>query len=876
MLSVPGYEAVESLNEGRQFTVYRARRSADGAVVALKCIAGADPDGGLAAQLRREQGITADLPAEFVARGLALLETDGGTVLVREFHGARTLAARLDGGPVSPARACALGAAVCRVLSAVHRAGVVHRDVNPANVLLDADEGHAWLTDFGIAARMVGGRCPVEGDRIEGSLAYMAPEQSGRMQRAVVPATDLYALGVLLFQLVTGRTPFTATTALGWVHAHIAVPAPDVRSLRPDAPAPLAAVIARLLAKDPDARYQSAAGLARDLARCAAAIAGGDALPGFVAGADDVPDRFRRPDAVVGRDALVAAVEGAFARAQAGGFALVRLRGESGAGKSSLVGALRGPIAAAGALLVEGKHDALQRAVPYAALRAALRRALRVALSSDAAELSAWRDRVRAATHPNAAALGAVIPELAALLGPLGALPALGPAESDVRFQLALRGLIEALAAPGSPAVVFLDDLQWADEATLRALAGLVARAPSSMLLLTAERDGEADPGGAREALWREIGAAATTLDVGPLDADGARALVARVFPSDDAQTAALADVVRARTHGNPFAAVEFLGALADAGIARFDADARRWACDPAAAASATVPDTAAGLVAARLDALDAATRADLAVAAAIGDRFDHALVADVSGDSAEEVARRLERAAAEGLVIPVSAGGSLAWRFAHDRVEEAAYGSLAPAERPATHARVARGLRRRWGTDLDGSRLFAMAHQLDRGRAALAPDERADAADVARRAGAVARGVGAWRAALAHLDLALALHPGDRAAALDLHVDRAECAYLATDFDALDRAAADGLALAATAVERARVEEVCVRAANHRGDHARAVETALRALAGLGHAFPAKPGNGHVMGALMATQVKLLRRGADGLDALQIGRAHV
>ena len=205
---------------------------------------------------------------------MALLETDGGTVLVREFHGARTLAALLEAdGPVSLARACALGAAVCRVLSAVHRAGVVHRDVNPANVLLDADEGHAWLTDFGIAARMVGGRCPVEGDRIEGSFAYMAPEQSGRMQRAVVPATDLYALGVLLFQLVTGRTPFTATTALGWVHAHIAVAPPDVRSLRPDAPAHLAAVIARLLAKDPDARYQSAAGLARDLARCAAAIA---------------------------------------------------------------------------------------------------------------------------------------------------------------------------------------------------------------------------------------------------------------------------------------------------------------------------------------------------------------------------------------------------------------------------------------------------------------------------------------------------------------------------------------------------------------------------------------------------------------------------
>lgn len=869
MLSVVGYDAVEPLNEGRQFTVYRARRSADGARVALKVVAGADPDGLLAAQLRREFTITAELPAEFIARGLALLETPDGTVLVREFRGARAVAALVDGGRPSIGDVCALGSAVCRVLAAVHGAGVVHRDVNPSNVLVDEAGRRAWLTDFGIAARMVGGRCPLEGDRIEGSFAYMAPEQSGRTQHAVVPATDLYALGVTLFELLTGRTPFTATTVLGWVHAHIAVAPPDVRSLRPEVPAALAAVLARLLAKDPDARYQAAAGVARDLDRCAAALAAGDPLEGFVAGADDVTDRFRRPDGVVGRDALAGAIAAAFGRARGGGFALVRLRGESGAGKSALVGALRGEVSAQGALFVEGKHDALQRAVPYAALLTALRRALRLALSSDEGELGAWRDRVRAATQPNAAALGAVIPELSALLGPLGELPALGLAESEVRFQLALRGLLESLASAERPAVLFLDDVQWADEATLRALTGLAARAPGSMLVVTAERDGEPDPGGAREAAWREIGDVATTLDVGPLDADGMRALVARVFPSTDEQTAALAEVVRKRTGGNPFAAVEFLGALADAGVARFDANARRWACDPAAAAAAKVPDTAAGLVAARLDALDPLTRADLTVAAATGDRFDHALVAEVSSASPDDVSARLALAAAVGLVLPVAVGDGLAWRFAHDRVEEAAYAALPADARPATHARIARALGRRWGGDLDGPRLFALAHQFDLGRAALDAGERAPAADVARRAGAVARGVGAWRAALAHLDLARALGPGDRSAAFALDLDRAECAYLATDFDALDRAAADALSLASTAVERARVEEVRVRAANHRGDHASAVATALSALAALGHAFPAKPGNGHVMGSLAATQLKLLRRGPDALDAL-------
>ncbi|MEZ4392167.1 MAG: AAA family ATPase [Polyangiales bacterium] len=869
MVSLVGFEDVSLLSSGRHFEVFRARRSADGALVALKRVAGADPEGEFAAQLRHERALTAELPGAHVARANELIDAEGGAVLVREFQGARTLAARIAAEPMSVAEVCRVGSAVCKALSATHRAGVVHRDVKPSNLLLDLDGSHAWITDFGIAARMVGGRCPTSRERIEGSFAYMAPEQTGRTQRAVVPATDLYALGVVLYEMLTGRTPFKAHTPLEWIHAHLAAAPPDVRALRPDAPAALAAIVAKLLQKDPDARYQSAEGLADDLDRCARALSRGEPLEGFTPGASDIASRFQRPEGVVGRETLVASLHAAFERARAGGFALLRLTGESGAGKSSLVRALRGEVAARDALFVEGKHDVLRRAVPYAALLSALRRALRMARSSDAAERQAWQARVREATQPNAAALAEVIPELAALLGPMGPLPAVGPAESDVRFQLALRGLLEALATPERPAVLFLDDLQWADESTLTALAGLAARAPASTLVVTAERGGEDDPGGARAALWSALGERVTALEVGPLDEAGVRALVARVFPSDAAQVAALAEVVRTRTRGNPFAAVEFLGALADAGLARFDPEARRWDCDPAAAADAKVPDTAAGLVAARLDALDAEGRADLAVAAALGDRFDPELLAQVSGSSGDVLARRLEHAAGEGLVIPVALDGGLAWRFAHDRVEEAAYASLPEDARPTTHARIYRALRARWGDALDGPRRFALAHHLARSVPALRPEERGDARRIARSAGAVARSVGAWRAAQTHLDLAVALGPGERAEALALHVDRAECAYLATDFDAMDRAAAEALSLASSPVERAAVEDVRVRAANHRGDHARAVDVALRALAELGHAFPDAPGNGQVMSALAATKLRLAFRPPESLDAL-------
>jgi predicted ATPase/class 3 adenylate cyclase len=866
VLSVDGFDRLELVSEGRAFTVYRARRLADGAECALKCVAAADPDGALAAQLHREYTLGAAVDPEFLARALAVLETPQGPVLVREFRGLRTLAAIIADGPCDPMAACVLGAAVCRALAAVHRAGIVHRDVKPSNVLVDARGTHAWLTDLGIAARMVGGRCPADPERVEGTFAYMAPEQSGRTQRAVVPASDLYALGVVLYELLAGSVPFSATSALGWFQAHLALAPPDLRARRPDVPAPLAAVVHRLLAKDPDARYQSAAGVARDLDRCADAIARGDDLRGFVPGGDDRPERFHRPDVVIGRDGLLAQIADAYTRVEAGGFAVLRLRGEAGAGKSALVGALRGRVAAAMSLFVEGKHDTLQRNVPYAALLAALRRALRVALSDEPAAREAWRARVGDALRPNAAALGRMVPELAALLGPLPAAPPLGPAESEVRFQLALRGLVAALPAPERPATLFLDDLQWADEATLRAVAGIVARAPAGLLLVTAERDDEPDPGELRAALWRELGTSVTTLAVGALDREGVAALVARVFPADDAQVAALADVVRARTRGNPFAAVEFLGALADAGLARFDADARRWSVDASAAAASPLPDTAVALVARRMDGLDGDTRQTLGAAAAVGGPFDTALLAAVRARPAADIDAQLAAAAAEGLVRQVAAHDGLGWRFAHDRVEEAAFAALPSGRRAETHARIARCLAARWGEDLDAPRLFAVAHQYALGRDALDADDVA-APSLARRAGELAREAGAWRAALGHFELAAARLPGG--GDLELQLSRAECAYLGTDFDALDGAAAAAHARAASPTDHARVDEVLVRALNHRGEHAQAVALALRALETLGHTFPAKPAPPHILAGLAITRARLGRRRPEDLDAL-------
>ncbi|MEZ4406190.1 MAG: AAA family ATPase [Polyangiales bacterium] len=878
MFDVSGYDVRESLTEGGVFGVYRALRKTDGAEVALKVVQALDPDGRLAGQLRRELELSREMDPDAVARGITIEVQADRPVLVREFRGASTLGARVAAGPMPVEDFCRVALAVVRALAAVHRGGVVHRDVKPSNILLDAEGERAWLTDFGIATRVDG--ADAQGEHLEGTLQYMAPEQSGRTRRAVGPASDLYALGVVFYEMLTGALPFHRSTALEWVHAHLAMEPPAPRGLRPDLPPALEAITLKLLSKDPDARYQSCAGLAADLERCRAALARGAAPHAFTLGTEDLPERFHRPQGLVGRTRVLASLCDAYDRVADGDGAVVRVRGEAGAGKSALVSELRRHVVAHGGRFAQGKHDLHQRGVPYAALLTALRQAVRSLLGSDAPSLARWSARLSEALRPNAGVLAAVIPELASVLGALDPVPPIGPAEADVRFQLAFHALVGALAAPGEPLCLFIDDAQWADEASLRLLRAIATRCPARVLLLTAERDPEPDPGGLREAFWKgldEDGAPVTAVEVGPIDEDSVTTLVERVFPAPAHDARALAAAVRARTRGNPFATVEFLGALADAGVVRFDPVDCRWRWDLDEVRAARVPDTAAELVAARLSSLPSASRRTLGLAAVVGARFSADLVAAVGELGDDEVAAHLAEAMNDGLAAPMPGDdpSRAPWRFAHDRVEEAAYAALPEADRVAAHARVYHALRLRWGNDLDGERLFTLSHHLSLGRSEITlDDDRQEAASIARRAATVAREAAAYRAALDDLALVDELRGSDGWAGrhderVELLVDRAECAYLATDFAEVERAAEAARALARNAVERARVEEVRVRAFNHRGEHARAVETALAALETLGQRFPESPGNGSVIGALAATRLKLGRRGADALEEL-------
>src|SRR5262249_10039503 len=496
----------------------------------------------------------------------------GRTVLVLEDPGGEPLD-RLVGTPMEVGAFLRLAISVARVVGSLHAAGLIHKNIKPANVLVNSATGDAWLTGFGIASRLRRERrSPEPPEIIAGTLAYMAPEQTGRMNRSVDSRSDLYALGITLYQALTGRLPFTASDPMEWVHCHIArqpVP-PDVHCA--GIPSQLSAIIMKLLAKAPEERYQTASGLARDLRRCLDDWGQRGAIGAFALGEHDTPDRLLIPEKLYGRDreieALLAAFEAVVASRRP---QLVLVSGYSGIGKSAVVGELHKALVPSRGVFAGGKFDQLKRDVPYATVAEAFQSLIRRLLAKPEAELAEWRDRLRQALDPNGALLIDLIPELKFVIGEQPAVPEGPLADAKARFQTVLRRLISVFARPDHPLALFLDDLQWLDGATLDLIENiLVEPEPQHLLLIGAYRDNEVDathPLTRTLAALRESDAAIREIVIGPLGHEELTRWVADALRCPRDQARPLAQLVREKTAGNAFFAGQFLQELVADGL---------------------------------------------------------------------------------------------------------------------------------------------------------------------------------------------------------------------------------------------------------------------------------------------------------------------
>ncbi|SIO47613.1 PAS domain S-box-containing protein [Bradyrhizobium erythrophlei] len=741
---------------------------------------------GCVERLEHEFALKAELDADWAARPVALTRYDDRMTLVLEDPGGVTLD-RLLGRPLEFLQFLRIAIPLVGALRQMHERGLIHKDVKPANILVDSASGGVWLTGFGIASRLPRERqAPAPPEVIAGTLAYMAPEQTGRMNRSVDSRSDLYALGVTFYEMLTGTLPFTASDPMEWVHCHIARQPVPANERVAGIPGMLSAIVMKLLAKTAEVRYQTAAGVEADLKRCLAEWESHGRIDPFLLGAHDVSDRLLIPEKLYGREREINTLLASFDRVVANGTPeLVLVSGYSGIGKSSVVNELHKALVPPRGLFASGKFDQYKRDIPYATLGQAFQSLVRSLLIQSEAELGRWRDSLSEALGPNGQIIVNLVPELELVIGKQSPVADLPPQDAQNRFQMVFRRFLGVFARQEHPLALFLDDLQWLDAATLELLEHLVTHPEvRHLLLIGAYRDNEVGPTHpllrTLESI-RAVDARVHEIVLAPLELDHVGRLIADALHCEPVRARPLTELVQKKTGGNPFFAIQFFIALADEGLLAFDPVASAWQWNIDRIRAKSYADNVVDLMAGKLKRLSATTQEALKQLACLGNVAPIANLARVHGESEEAMHAALWEAIRAGLVVHQDN----ACRFMHDRIQQAAYSLIPEAQRAEVHLRIGRVLLASMTADELAEDLFDVANHFNRGATLLVDrDEKAQVAVIELRAGRKAKASTAYASACVYLVAGMALlDESDWDSHYDLTfslwLERAECEYL-------------------------------------------------------------------------------------------------
>jgi PAS domain S-box-containing protein len=849
-MTEPSGYVLQPLREGLDFTLYRGWQNGSTAPVLAIALTAQHPSPLSLRRLEHEYSLAVELDPAWAAKPLTLARHQGRTILVLKDPGGEPLDLLLERDherPLDLTRVLNIAIGLASALGQVHRRGLIHKDVKPANVLVN-DAGNVWLIGFGIASQLPHERqAPAPPEIIAGTLAYMAPEQTGRMNRSIDTRSDLYSLGVTLYQMLTGALPFAADDPLGWVHCHIArQPAP--LSDHAAVPEPLSAIIMKLLAKNAEERYQTASGLEADLRRCLEQWQSHGRIEPFLLGAHDASDRLLIPEKLYGREREIDLLLAVFDRVTHGTPELVLVSGYSGIGKSSVVNELHKVLVPPRGLFASGKFDQYKRDIPYATLAQAFQALIRQILVKSEAEVERWRGSLEEALGPNGQLIVNLIPELEFIIGKQAPVAELPPRDAQNRFLLVFRRFLGAFARKEHPLALFLDDLQWMDAASLELLEYLVTHFEVRHLLLVgAYRDNEV---GAAHPLLRTLeairkaGARVEQIVLQLLSLDDLSALISDALHCTPDHAHSLAQLVHEKTAGNPFFAIQFLTALAEEGLVRRDPDAGAWVWDLARIRAHGYTDNVVDLMFERLNRLSGTAQTALQQLACLGNVAKITTLSAVFGQSEEEIHTALLDAARAGLIFRLD--GSYA--FLHDRIQEAAYALIPEDERAGAHLRIGRVLLATMSEDQLDEHLFDVANQLNRGSGRLAdPNEKAEVATFNLRAGRRAKASAAYASARTYFASGMALLDGrdwssQHELKFSLSLEFAECEFLCGSLEKAAQLIVELLQRAASDVEFA--DASCLQINLHvlTGEHALAIDSALECLRLFGIDLPAHP----------------------------------
>ena len=686
-----------------------------------KALASESPTSASLARLGHEYALRFELDPQWAVRPLELVRRDGSLMLLLSDPGGEPLDG-LIGQPMALPLFLRIASALSAALAHLHARGIIHKDIKPANVLVDPASGQVHLMGFGMATRQPRERHALASpEDIDGTLAYMAPEQTGRMNRSIDSRSDLYALGVTFYEMLTGVLPFDSTDPIELFHCHLARQAMPPATQVPGIPELLSAIVMKLLAKAAEDRYQTASGLEADLRRCLAQWETVGRIDAFPLGAHDASGQLLIPEKLYGREAEIDVLVAAFERVAAQGepeFVLVS--GYAGIGKSSVVNELHRVLVPRRGLFAAGKFDPQKRDMPYATLAQALRALVDQILGQSETEVSRWRDALRAALGSNGHLVAKLIPELEFIIGtqPVGQdAPDMPAQDAQRRFQQVFRRFLGVFAQPEHPLVLFLDDLQWLDSATLELLEHVIGEPNLRHLLLIGTiRDNEVD---ATHPLVRTLGAIRRAgkvpvheIVLAPLVLGDVARLLADTLHCGRERVQDLAELVQAKTGGNPFFTIQFISALADERHLVFEPGTARWVWDIAGIRAKGFTDNVVDLMVGKLNRLPGATQEAMKLLACLGSSAATIHLSQLSGGTDDGIHAALWEGIRTGLVFRSDGRYS----FLHDRIREAAYSLIPEAARAVEHLRIGRLLASRMGPAEIEARIFEVVNQFNRG----------------------------------------------------------------------------------------------------------------------------------------------------------------
>ncbi len=892
------YDIIETIQETPGSNVYRAVSKKDkSASYIIKVLASEYPDARELARIRHEYELSKELDIEGIVKPLELRRHGNGYALILEDVNGLSLRDILKKGKLSPLAFFKIAIPLSETLGQIHQQGIIHKDIKPANIIVK-ENGKVYITDFGLSTRLNREKARYSAtSAMEGTLTYIAPEQTGRMNRSTDNRSDLYSLGITFYEMLTGAPPFRAEDAMDLIHSHIAKTPPSPFETNKQISKQLSDIVMKLISKAAEDRYQSALGLASDLQRCYQNFKSNANISDFQLGLDDSSGRLQIPQKLYGRSAEIDTLLSAFDRVSQGANELLLVHGYSGVGKSALVHEVYKPITQKKGLFISGKFDQFQRDIPYYAIRFALKDLCEYLVTEGEEVLQNWKTTILNALGLNARVLIDIVPELELILGKQPEIPELGAQESINRLNHVFQNFIRAISSREHPLVIFIDDLQWADSGSLNLIQTLLTGTEEKyFLLIGAFRENEVDGTHAFSITLDQIRKAGNTIhsiSLNPLKKEDVRNLTIDSLGSADREVIdSLSDLIYSKTGGNAFFVNEFLKNLYDEKLIIFDFTKKIWTWDIKNINAKNVTSNVVDLMAQKIERMPEETRRILQLGSCVGSQFSLKIISIIHEKSEKDTLFDLWKSVEEGLILPLDNNykmfqrnlletdieniisendlnsqnleNEVNFQFLHDKVQEAAYSGIGEDRKKKVHLTIGRHLFERTDSSELPERIFSIVNQFNLGSELIeGEDEKSKLSELNLFAGKKAKHSTAYNSAISFFRHGVSLlsegHWKDRyELSFELYSEKAACEYSAALLEDCEKDVKIALENAVGQDDKTKIYQIYLNLLYQLNRHQEGIAVGIDALRYLGVKIPKNVKKVHIAVLYVRFRIRL------------------